>query len=166
MHPDKPTSVYREPIYTILYLKYNSSSNKATKDSVTRTLTRRATSALLNSSTHSSAVTAPYQYRLRLCLSKRFLPQRTTTIMNQVKKKMKRTTTNFSHQQFKKLLSKGSLPFLPTLATVRKPLNSFLNKHDIEVYPVTPLLPTYVYAPSSTARRPHLPLAPTTPNVI
>ena len=49
---------------------------------------------------------------------------------------------------------------------MRKPLNSLLNKHDIEVYSVTPLLLTYVYVPSSTARRRHLPLAPTTPNVI
>ena len=49
---------------------------------------------------------------------------------------------------------------------MRKPLNSLLNKHDIEVYSVTPLLLTHVYVPSSTARRRHLPLAPTSPNVI
>ena len=99
----------REPTHTSFYLKYNSSSDNATKDSVIKTLSRRATSALLNTSKHSSLSV------YNICLSNRFLPdQRTTTIMNQVKKNIKRPTTNLSHRQFKKLLNKDSLPSLPT----------------------------------------------------
>ena len=130
IHPDKSTSVYRKPTHTNLYLKYNSSTNNATKDSVIRSLTRRAYN--LCSPQHLDAeLTTVYN----ICLSNGFPPQRTTTIMEQVKTKMERRTTNLSHRQFKKLLNndrslKVSLPYHPT---VGKPLKSLLNKHDIDV---------------------------------
>ena len=40
--PDKSTSVYRKPTHTNLYVRYNSCAPSSSKDSVIRSLTRRA----------------------------------------------------------------------------------------------------------------------------
>ncbi|KAL5260219.1 hypothetical protein ACHWQZ_G010365 [Mnemiopsis leidyi] len=42
IHPDKSTSVYRKPTHTNLYTKYSSCTTNSSKNSVIRSLTRRA----------------------------------------------------------------------------------------------------------------------------
>ena len=42
IHADKSTSVYRKPEHTNLYVRYNSCAPSSSKDSVIRSLTRRA----------------------------------------------------------------------------------------------------------------------------
>ena len=42
IHADKSTSVYRKPTHTNLYVRYNSCAPSSSKDSVIRSLTRRA----------------------------------------------------------------------------------------------------------------------------
>ena len=80
-HVDKSTSVYRKPTHTNLNIRYNSCAPSSSKDSVIRSLTRRA--HLLCSPT----LTKITEHSLHNLLTKWTPPDRVKRIMDSVKQK-------------------------------------------------------------------------------
>ena len=126
IHPDKSTSVYRKPTHTNLYTKYSSCTTNSSKNSVIRSLTRRAYN--ICSPQH---LDAELQTVRHVCLSNGFPPQRITTIMEEVRRRFlnpsPRQTPSRQPPDYSLSIS---LPFHPSLS---KPLKTILRQHDIKV---------------------------------
>ena len=130
IHGDKSTSVYRKPTHTNRYIHYNSSAPASAKDSVIRSLTRRAYN--LCSPQHlQKELDTVYS----ICLQNGHPPARTTRIMDEIKRKLEQPN-RLSSRKFNRQLTanspslKTSLPYHPTLS---KDLKKILTTHDIQV---------------------------------
>ena len=141
IHPDKSTSVYRKPTHTNLYVKYNSCTPNSTKNSVIRSLTRRAYN--LCSPQH---LKAELQTVRDICLKNGFPIYRIDSIMSEVKFKfdrLRRLNSSSTQQQnfmsyktFNRDFKANSFPLqvnLPYHHTLSKPLKKILERHDIKV---------------------------------
>ena len=130
IHPDKSTSIYRKPTHTNLYTKYTSCTTTASKDSVIRSLTRRA--YRICSPQH---LNHELQTIRHICLSNGFPPHRISLIMDQIHRQHHNTSTFQSLASFNKLTKPKpslsvTLPFHPILS---KPIKRILADHDIAV---------------------------------
>ena len=126
IHPDKSTSVYRKPTHTNLYTKYNSCTTNSSKNSVIRSLTRRAYNVC--SPQH---LDAELQTVRHVCLLNGFPPHRITTIMEEVRRRFLNPSRRQTPQRQPPDYSLSvSLPYHPTLS---KPLKKILGQHDIKV---------------------------------
>ncbi|KAL5254022.1 hypothetical protein ACHWQZ_G013701 [Mnemiopsis leidyi] len=124
IHPDKSTSVYRKPTHTNLYTKYSSCTTNSSKNSVIRSLTRRAYNLCSPQHLDSELQTVRH-----ICLLNGFPPQRITSIMEEVRRRFlnppRRQTPNRQTPNYS-----ISLPYHPSLS---KPLKKILGQHDIKV---------------------------------
>ena len=126
IHPDKSTSVYRKPTHTNLYTKYNSCTTNSSKNSVIRSLTRRAYNVC--SPQH---LDAELQTVRHVCFLNGFPPHRITTIMEEVRRRFLNPSRRQTPQRQPPDYSLSvSLPYHPTLS---KPLKKILGQHDIKV---------------------------------
>ena len=158
IHPDKSTSVYRKPTHTNLYVRHNSCTPSSSKDSVIRSLTRRA---------HNICSPQHLQDELQTiyttCLQNGHPPHKVNRIMNNVKNKLQNPNRLTARQFNKQLLATApslttSLPFHPTLT---KPLKKILHAHDIKVTHSSGTNLRDLLTKTKTTPPPHL-----TPNVI
>ena len=129
IHNDKSTSVYRKPTHTNLYTKYSSCTTNSSKNSVIRSLTRRAYNVC--SPQH---LDAELQTVRHVCLQNGFPPLIITNIMDEVRRKFlnpsrRQSLTNFNRQTQEYALN-ISLPFHPSLS---KPVKKILGQHDVKV---------------------------------
>ena len=158
IHPDKSTSVYRKPTHTNLYVKYTSCTTNASKNSVIRSLTRRAYD--ICSPQH---LDTELQTVRKICLLNGFPPQRTDSIMTEVRRKFLNTPqlplANFNRQlRAAEPSLTVSLPFHPT---VSKPIKRILQQHDVKVTHSTGTTLQNLLTKTKTTPPPHL-----TPNSI
>ena len=91
IHPDNTTSIYRKPTHTNLYQKYNSCTPNNTKNSVIRSLTRRAYN--LCSPEHLQTEWATVR---DICLKNGFPPQCIDLIMDQIRIKFTNKVNSLS----------------------------------------------------------------------
>ena len=137
---DKSTSVYRKPTHTNLYVRYKSCAPSSSKDSVIRSLTRRA--HILCS---PPTLTKRTGHSLHNLLTKWTPPDRVKRIMESVKQKLE-NPNKLTLKQFNRQLKAttpsltASFPFHPTIT---KKIKKSLASHDVKVT-------------SSPKRRPHL----------
>ncbi len=129
IHNDKSTSVYRKPTHTNLYTKYSSCTTNSSKNSVIRSLTRRAYNVC--SPQH---LDAELQTVRHVCFQNGFPPLIITNIMDEVRRKFlnpsrRQSLTNFNRQTQEYALN-VSLPFHPSLS---KPVKKILGQHDVKV---------------------------------
>ncbi|KAL5258875.1 hypothetical protein ACHWQZ_G009366 [Mnemiopsis leidyi] len=126
IHPDKSTSVYRKPTHTHLYTKYSSCTTNSSKNSVIRSLTRRAYNLCSPQHLDSELQTVRH-----ICLLNGFPPQRITSIMEEVRRRFlnppRRQTPNRQTPNYSLSIS---LPYHPSLS---KPLKKILGQHDSKV---------------------------------
>ena len=130
IHPDKSTSVHRKPTHTNLYIRYNSCAPPSTKDSVIRSLTRRAYNLCSPQHLQKELDTV-----YNISLQNGHPPARTTRIMDEIRRKFEHPN-RLSSRQFNRQLKATlpslttSLPYHPTLS---KDLKKILTSHDIQV---------------------------------
>ena len=130
IHADKSTSVYRKPTHTNLYVRYNSCAPSSSKDSVIRSLTRRA--YILCS---PPTITKRTGHSLLNLLTKWTPPDRVKRIMDSVKQKLE-NPNKLTLKQFNRQLKAttpsltASFPFHPTIT---KKIKKFLASHDVKV---------------------------------
>ncbi|KAL5271404.1 hypothetical protein ACHWQZ_G001893 [Mnemiopsis leidyi] len=123
-------SVFRKPTHTNLYTKYSSCTTNSSKDSVIRSLTRRAYNLCSPQHLDSELQTVTH-----ICLLNGFPPQRITSIMEEVRRRFvnppppppRRQTPNRQTPNYSLSIS---LPYHPSLS---KPLKKILGQHDIKV---------------------------------
>ncbi len=162
IHPDKSTSVYRKPTHTDLYVKYNSCTNNRTKDSVIRSLTRRAHNVC--SPQH---LATELQTVWDVCLKNGFPPHRVEYIMNSVRVQIANKVNaprSLTLSKFTRQLKSNSYSLqvnLPYHHSLSKPLKQALQKHDIEVTNSSPATLRNILTKTKTKPPAHL-----TPNVI
>ena len=111
IHPDKSTSIYRKPTHTNLYTRYDSCTTTSSKDSVIRSLTRRA--YRLCSPEH---LDDELQTIRHTCLSNGFPPDRITTIMDQIRRRLLNPTPSSKPTPTTPSSLNVVLPFHPTLS--------------------------------------------------
>jgi hypothetical protein len=158
IHPDKSTSVYRKPTHTNLYVKYTSCTTNASKNSVIRSLTRRAYD--ICSPQH---LDTELQTVRDICSLNGFPPQRIDSIMTEVRRKFlnppQLTLASFNRQLQATAPSLTlSLPFHPT---VSKPIKRILQQHDVKITHSTGTTLQNILTKTKTSPPPHL-----TPNAI
>ena len=157
IHADKSTSVYRKPIHTNLYVRYNSCAPLPSKDSVIRSLTRRA-HILYSYNTYKNNWTQSTQPPY-----KTDTPDRVKRIMDSVKQKLE-NPNKLTLKQFNSQLktttpsSTASFPFHPTIT---KKIKKSLESHDIKVTSSSGTTLRDLLTKTKTTPPPHL-----TPNVI
>ena len=128
IHPDKSTSVYRKPTHTNLYIQYNSCTPNNTKDSVIRSLTRRAYN--LCSPQH---LDEELQTVWKICMKNGFPPQRINRVMEDTQRSLKKTqhpTATSKEPKSPSYALQITLPYHPILS---KPIKKSLQNHDIKV---------------------------------
>jgi hypothetical protein len=158
IHPDKSTSVYRKPTHTNLYVKYTSCTTNASKNSVIRSLTRRAYD--ICSPQH---LDTELQTVRDICSLNGFPPQRIDSIMTEVRRKFlnppQLTLASFNRQLQTTAPSLTlSLPFHPT---VSKPIKRILQQHDVKITHSSGTTLQNILTKTKTSPPPHL-----TPNAI
>ena len=130
IHADKSTSVYRKPTHINLYVRYNSCAPSSSKDSVIRSLTRRA--HILCSPQHlQKELDTVYTTSLQ----NGHPPDRVKRIMDSVKQKLE-NPNKLTLKQFNRQLKAttpsltASFPFHPTIT---KKIKKSLASHDVKV---------------------------------
>ena len=158
IHADKSTSVYRKPTHTNLYVRYNSCAPSSSKDSVIRSLTRRA--HILCSPQHlQKELDTVYTTSLQ----NGHPPDRVKRIMDSVKQKLE-NPNKLTLKQFNRQLKAttpsltASFPFHPTIT---KKIKKSLASHDVKVTSSSGTTLRDLLTKTKTTPPPHL-----TPNVI
>ena len=158
IHADKSTSVYRKPTHTNLYVRYNSCAPSSSKDSVIRSLTRRA--HILCSPQHlQKELDTVYTTSLQ----NGHPPDRVKRIMDSVKQKLE-NPHKLTLKQFNRQLKAttpsltASFPFHPTIT---KKIKKSLESHDVKVTSSSGTTLRDLLTKTKTTPPPHL-----TPNVI
>ena len=158
IHADKSTSVYRKPTHTNLYVRYNSCAPSSSKDSVIRSLTRRA--HILCSPQHlQKELDTVYTTSLQ----NGHPPDRVKRIMDSVKQKLE-NPNKLTLKQFNRQLKAttpsltASFPFHPTIT---KKIKKSLASHDVKVTSSSGTSLRDLLTKTKTTPPPHL-----TPNVI
>ena len=162
IHPNKSTSVYRKPTHTNLYTKYNSCASNSTKDSVIRSLTRRAYNICSKQHLETELQTV-----WDVCLKNGFPPHRVEYVMNNVRVQFAnkvKPSRSLTLSKFTRQLKSDSYSLhvnLPYHHSLSKPLKQTLQKHDIKVTNSSPASLRNILTKTKTKPPGHL-----TPNVI
>ena len=112
IHPDTSTSIYRKPINTNLYTHYSSATTMSSKESVVRTLTRRAYKL------------CSHQHLESTFLFKGYPLQKIRSLMHTILERAKSNATRWHDPSTRNLLA--SIPYFPSNAcSMKKSLARF-----------------------------------------